>query len=74
MYDDRMTLTKLTVNLTPKAAAALDNAASITGDSKTDTVNRALQFYEWLEMEKATGRQILCRDPSTGDVEVIKWM
>lgn len=38
-------LTKLTVNLLPQAVEALDAAAAITGDSKTDTVNRALQLY-----------------------------
>jgi uncharacterized protein (DUF1778 family) len=40
-----MDLTKLTVNLVPNAMAALDRAAQITGDTRTDTVNRALQAY-----------------------------
>jgi hypothetical protein len=42
---DRNDLTKLTVNLVPNAMAALDRAALVTGDTRTDTVNRALQAY-----------------------------
>ena len=42
-------LHKVTVNLTKKSFAALDAAAARSGDSKTDTVNRALQMYAYLE-------------------------
>lgn len=38
-------IVKLTVNLVPSAQLALDDAALLTGDTKTDTVNRALQLY-----------------------------
>lgn len=38
-------LTRMTVNLVPASVAALDRAAELTGDSKTDIVNRALQAY-----------------------------
>jgi hypothetical protein len=40
-----MDLTKVTVNLTPRAVAALGTACDRTKDSKTDTINRALQVY-----------------------------
>lgn len=33
------------VNLTSKSIRAMEDAAYLTGDSKTDTVNRALQVY-----------------------------
>lgn len=39
-------LERLTVNLTPKAQAALRRACDYTGDSLTDSVNRAIQYYE----------------------------
>lgn len=42
---DTAGLTRLTVNLVPRALAALDLAAEHTGDSRTDIVNRALQVY-----------------------------
>lgn len=38
-------LTTLTVNLIPKALDAMNRSAEMTGDTKTDTVNRALQCY-----------------------------
>lgn len=43
--DEPTGLTKLTVNLVPRAVVALNRAAEISGDNKTDTVNRALQLY-----------------------------
>lgn len=38
-------LTKMTVNLIPKSVEALDLAATLTGDTRTDIVNRAIQLY-----------------------------
>jgi hypothetical protein len=38
-------LTRVTVNLTPRSITALDRASRATGDTKTDTINRALQVY-----------------------------
>lgn len=42
-------LERLTVNLIPRASKALEHACSLTGDSKTDTINRAVQVYAYLE-------------------------
>lgn len=42
---DPATLTKVIVNCTPRAMAALDRVTDLTDDSKTDTINRALQLY-----------------------------
>jgi len=39
-------LTRITVNLHPKAANALINVAQLNEESKTDAVNRALQLYD----------------------------
>lgn len=56
-------LTKLTVNLIPRAVAALDAVALLTGDSKTDSVNRALQVYAFLEQQQRTnGKRIFLID------------
>lgn len=38
-------LVRTTVNLTPRAADALDAACARTRDTKTDTINRALVVY-----------------------------
>ncbi|WP_329108507.1 hypothetical protein OG792_07545 [Micromonospora sp. NBC_01699] len=42
---DRSTLTKITVNLAPRAVDALASARARTRDTKTDTINRALVAY-----------------------------
>jgi hypothetical protein len=41
-------LTVLTVNLVPSAVDAMTAAAERCGDTRTDTVNRALQLYDVL--------------------------
>jgi hypothetical protein len=49
-------LVRLTVNLTKRSDAALQLASDLTGDSKTDTVNRALQVYAYLaQQSQASG-------------------
>jgi hypothetical protein len=46
---DTETLERVTVNLTPAAYRALERAVRLTGDTRTDTINRALQVYAYLE-------------------------
>lgn len=48
-------LTKVTVNLVPRAVTAMEAACTSTKDSKTDTINRALQVYQ-LVLELMDGR------------------
>lgn len=64
-------LTRLTVNLVPKAAEALDHAAALTRDSRTDTVNRAIQFYDWMTERQAKGATILLRQQGEEELERI---
>jgi hypothetical protein len=59
---------RVTVNLSPASSAALDRAVEITGDSKTDTINRALQIYAMLTDAVDDGGQVLIRY-ADGDVE-----
>lgn len=42
-------LVRITVNLTPRSNQALERASRATGDSKTDTINRALQVYALIQ-------------------------
>lgn len=55
-------LTRLTVNLIPRASRALTLATEITEDSKTDVINRAIQFYAFAEHVIANGGEILIRE------------
>jgi hypothetical protein len=51
----------VTVNLIEKASAALDGAAGISGHSKTDTINRAIQIYQFVLERTQAGDELLLR-------------
>lgn len=51
-------LTRLTVNLIPKAYAALSEAAELEGVSRTDALNRALQMYTYLLRMRSAGDRL----------------
>lgn len=55
-------LERVTVNLTRRSARALERAVGVTGDSKTDTVNRALQVYAYLEEVLEAGGTVLVQE------------
>jgi hypothetical protein len=48
-YQDPDRLTKVTVNLTPRAISALNELTIITGSSKTEVINHALQVYQLVD-------------------------
>lgn len=57
-----MSLERVTVNLIPRAAQSLTLAVELTGNSKTDTINRALQVYAYLLRVHREGGSVLVRD------------
>jgi hypothetical protein len=61
--DDRPELTRMTVNLMPKAADALNAVSQRERESKTDAVNRALQLYDFISRQAAAGTRILLEAP-----------
>lgn len=52
----------LAVQLVPLAVAALVELRALTGHSRTDVVNRALQVYALVERERAAGRDVAVLD------------
>jgi hypothetical protein len=56
-------LTKLTVNITSKGTAALEEAAELNAESKTNAVNRAIQAYAFISRMMAEGWELVLRDP-----------
>ncbi len=52
----------MTVNLTARSYTALGYAVDVTGDTKTDTINRALQVYAALLKDVAEGRRVATLD------------
>ncbi len=65
MSETRTDITKLSANLLPSTVAALNAAVDETGDSATDTVNRAIQLYaEVMRLHAAGwGRFTFLTDP-----------
>ena len=59
-------------NLTGRASRALDLATELTGDTKTDTVNRALQVYAYLEQVTARGGSVYVREAAEAELERLK--
>lgn len=65
-------LERVTVNLVPRASRALQRVAELTGDSKTDTINRALQAYTYLEEVSASGGNIYVRESKDAELQLLK--
>ncbi|MFF5115017.1 hypothetical protein [Streptosporangium sp. NPDC000509] len=69
----RSTLERVTVNLTPRSSRALEEAVEITGDTKTDTINRALQVYSYLERVLQNGGNIYVQEAGQTDQERLRF-
>jgi hypothetical protein len=65
-------LERVTVNLTPRSARALELATQLTGDSKTDTINRAIQIYAYLEYIISEGGSVHTRESADSELERLK--
>ncbi|MEU3558531.1 hypothetical protein [Kitasatospora sp. NPDC006786] len=52
----------MTVNLTARASKALEELVELTGDSKTDSINRALSVYAYIERITRNGGAVLVRE------------
>lgn len=55
MTDPTPELLRVTVNLGPRGAAAMETIAALTGDSKTEAINKALQAYALLQQAQNAG-------------------
>jgi hypothetical protein len=65
-------LERITVNLTGRASRALELATKLTDDTKTDTVNRALQVYAYMEQVIANGGSVYVREAAGEELERLK--
>jgi hypothetical protein len=65
-------LERVTVHLTERASRALEIATQLTGDNKTDTINRALQIYACMEQLTAHGGSIYVRKAPNSELERLK--
>jgi hypothetical protein len=65
-------LERITVNLAIRTSEALDQLTRITGDSKTDTVNKALQVFAYLQQIQRDDGAIYVREPGSNEIERLK--
>jgi hypothetical protein len=65
-------LERVTVNLTMRSVAAMDKLVDLTGDTKTETINKALQFYAHIQEFLDSGGALYMRDPDSDELERIK--
>jgi hypothetical protein len=65
-------LERVTVNLVPRASAALAATVARTGDSKTDVVNQAVKVYELLGALQDAGNVIYIRNPGSQELERLR--
>ena len=65
-------LERVTVNLIPRAWRALELATELTGDTKTDTINRALQIYAYMEQVNARGGSVYVKEAPDFEIERLK--
>lgn len=61
--DNLKPLTKISLNMIPRAVAAIEQAADITGDSRTDVINRAVQLYAFTEAIQHAGGFLMVHNP-----------
>jgi len=63
---------RLTVNLVARSAQALAAVTGITGESKTDAFNRAIQVYALLQQVQNGGGAIYIRDQDGAELERVR--
>jgi hypothetical protein len=68
----RVLAERLTVALIPKAGDDLRRLQERTNLSKTDLVNRAVTLYEFFEAQLRAGRDLIIRDGSTGESQLVR--
>jgi hypothetical protein len=66
-----LTAERITVALIPKAGDDLQRLVERTQLSKTDIANRAITLYEFIDTQLRAGRDVLIRDPATGDTQTV---
>lgn len=67
-------LERVTVNLVARASRALQRLIDLTGDSKTDAINRALQVYAFFEEIEANGGDVYVRESKDSDLQRVKML
>jgi hypothetical protein len=71
-HSNGSSLERITVNLTKKSTSALTQVTNLTGDTKTEVLNKALQFYGQIKEFLDSGGALYMRDTGSNELERIK--
>ncbi|WP_424533766.1 hypothetical protein ACOZ38_25875 [Sphaerisporangium viridialbum] len=63
---------RITTALIPKSSEALQRSLDRTGLTKTDLVNRAIALFDFIDEQLNSGKELLLRDPVSGEVQLIR--
>lgn len=66
-------LERTTFNLTPKAFRELEAAVELGGENKTDTINRAIALYAYVQELTSKGGAVLARE-ADGEMYLLKFL
>lgn len=67
-------LERVTVNLTPRSVAALETLAKLTGETKTDIINKTLQIQAYLQEQIDNGGKLYLREADSDELERIRFL
>lgn len=65
-------LERVTVNLNRRASDALEQLDRLTGESKTDSINKALQLFAYLQQVQSDNGAIYVREAGSKEPERLK--
>lgn len=65
-------LERVTVNLTARSSRALERASALTSMNKTDSLNRAIQLFGYLEEVIEAGGDLYIRPSEGAELELLK--
>jgi hypothetical protein len=65
-------LDRVTVNLTRRASDALEQLDRLTGESKTDSINKALQLFAYLQQVQHDNGAIYVREAGSRELERLR--
>jgi hypothetical protein len=65
-------LERVTVNLAARASRALRRVSELTGDSRTDCINRAIEVYGYLQEVIDQGGSIYVRESEKSEIQRLK--
>lgn len=59
------------ITFVPSSVKAINELVQLTGDSETDTINRAVQVWAFLSVQVNNGKRIVLVDDETGASETV---